>query len=255
MSDPELEVLRRDPATPTGRPTLLFVHGLGYAAWCWEHWLDAAAQAGHPGLAVSLRGHGGSGGNLRRATLGGYLADVVRTASALPEPPVLVGHSMGGLVAQMALARFPFRAVVLVTPIPPHPALGSLALIARQHPGDAIGVLAGRSLPLRPGYLFARLDHASARRHVDRTGLESPLVQYQLTLHLPPARPRVPVPMLVLGTPDDRLVPIGDVRRTARRYDAELAEFPGMGHDLMLDAGWEQPFETMRAWLDRVTAR
>jgi len=53
----------------------------------------------------------------------------------------------------------------------------------------------------------------------------------------------------VLGTPDDRLVPIGDVRRTARRYGAPLEEFPGMGHDLMLDAGWERPWDVMERWV------
>lgn len=212
--------------------------------------MDAAADAGYPGHALSLRGHGGSEGILRRATLGDYVTDVLRTTAELAEPPVLVGHSMGGLVAQMALARGTFRAVVLVTPIPPHPAVGSLALIARQHPTDALRVLAGRPLPLRQSYLFASLDSATARAYTDRTGAESPLVQYQLLLHVPPALPPVPVSMLVLGTPDDRLVPIGDVRRTARRYNAHLEEFPGMGHDLMLDAGWNRPFQVMRRWLD-----
>jgi len=243
-------MLRRAPQAPTSRPPLLFVPGLGHGAWCWEHWLDAAADAGYPGHALSLRGHGGSEGILRRATLGDYVTDVLRTTAELPQPPVLVGHSMGGLVAQMALARGAFRAAVLVTPIPPYPAVGSLALIARQHPTDALRVVAGRPLPLRPSYLFAGLDAATARAYTARTGPESPLVQYQLLLHLPPALPRVPVPMLVLGSPDDRLVPIGDVRRTARRYNAHLEEFPGMGHDLMLDAGWDHPFLVVRHWLD-----
>ena len=46
-----LEVLERQPAVDDGRPPLLFVHGLGHGAWCWEKWLDAAAAAG-------LVGHG-----------------------------------------------------------------------------------------------------------------------------------------------------------------------------------------------------
>lgn len=250
MPHPRLEVLHSAPMTATSRPPLLFVHGLGHGAWCWEHWAAAAAEAGYPGHAVSLRGHGGSEGSLRRATLGGYVTDVLSTAAALPEPPVLVGHSMGGLVAQLALARGTFRAAVLVTPVPWHPAAGSLALIARQHPMDALGILAMRPLTLRPSHLFAGLDPAAARAQTARTGAESPLVQYQLLLHPPPALPHPPVPMLVLGTPDDRLVPIGDVRRTARRYHAHLEEFPGMGHDLMLDQGWERPFDVMRRWLD-----
>lgn len=249
MTHPELEVISRKPGQATGKPPLLFVHGLGHAAWCWDNWLDAAAEAGYPAHAVSLRGHGGSEGVLRTATLGDYVSDVIRTAATLPEPPVLVGHSMGGLVAQMVMARHPVRAGVLVAPVPAHPAVGSLLSIARQNPMDALRIVAFRSLPLRPSYLFNRLDPTTARSHCDRMGSESPLAQYQLLLHRPPARPVGGAPVLVLATPEDRLVPIADVRRTARRHGAQIEEFPGIGHDLMLDDGWEVPFGVMEKWL------
>lgn len=252
MSHPTLEVISRKPANPSGSPPILFVHGLGHAAWIWQHWLDAAAAAGYPAHAVSLRGHGGSGGMLRTSTLGDYVTDVVRTATALPEPPVLVGHSMGGLVAQLVMARYPVRAAVLVAPVPWHPAVGSLLSIARQHPTDALRIVAFLSLPLRPSYLFERLDPATARGYSDRMGPESPLVQYQLLMHRPPGTPVGGAPVLVLGTPEDRLVPIADVRRTARRYAARVQEFPGMGHDLMLDEGWERPFGAMERWVSEV---
>jgi pimeloyl-ACP methyl ester carboxylesterase len=248
MTDkPRLEVLSRVPDRPSGKPTLLFVHGLGHGAWCWEHWLSAAAEAGHPAHALSLRGHGGSGGNVVRARLGQYVDDVVRTAETLSGPVVLVGHSLGGLVVQKALTRYAAVAGVLVAPIPPHPAAGSLLAVARQHPGDALRMMAGRTLPLRPEYLFEELDPDEARRHAARCGAESPIAQFQLLLHRP-AR-STGVPMLVLATPDDRLLPISDARRTARWYGAELREYPGMGHDLMLDRRWREPLDAMLAWL------
>ena len=246
---PPLEVLSRESEQGTGKPPLLFVHGLGHGAWCWQHWMAAAVAAGHAAHAVSLRGHGRSSGSLRTSLLGDYAEDVVRTAARLPEPPVLVGHSMGGLVVLQAMTRYPARAGVLVAPVPAHPAAGSMLTIARQHPLDALRLLAGRPLPLRPSYLFAGLDPVDARHYSDRMGPESGLAQYQLMLHRPPAPPRNDAPLLVLGTPEDNLVPIGDVRRTARRYGARLEEFPGMGHDLMLDVGWERPFAVMETWL------
>jgi pimeloyl-ACP methyl ester carboxylesterase len=248
---PTLELVERQPEVDDGRPPLLFVHGLGHGAWCWEHWLDAAADAGYPAYAVSLRGHGGSSGRLRTALLRQYADDVVTTASALARPPVLIGHSMGGLVVQRALARYAARAAVLVAPVPAHPAVSSLAAIARRHPTDALRIVVGGSLPLRPDYLFHELDDGEARRHADRCGPESAVVQYQLLMHRPAAAPLGSPPVLVLATPDDRLVPIRGVRSTARRYAAEVVEFPGMGHDLMLDARWREPLEAMLSWLQR----
>jgi pimeloyl-ACP methyl ester carboxylesterase len=244
-----LEVLDRQPAVDDGRPPLLLVHGLGHGAWCWEQWMDATAEAGWPTYAVSLRGHGSSPGRMRTALLRHYADDVVQTALALPRPAVLVGHSMGGLVVQQVLARYAARAAVLVTPVPAHPAVSSLVAIARRHPTDALRILVGGSLPLRPDYLFHELDDAAAQEHADRCGGESAVVQYQLLLHRPAGRPLGAPPVLVLATPDDRLVPVRGVRATARRYGADLVEFPGMGHDLMLDARWKEPLATMLGWL------
>ncbi len=250
MTLPQLEVISRSPSEDTGKPPLLLVHGLGHAAWCWENWLDAAVTAGHPAHALSLRGHGGSEGTLRTATLGDYVTDVMRVAGRLEEPPILVGHSMGGLVAQMVMARYPVRAGVLVAPVPARPAVGSLLSVARQHPTDALRMIGLMSLPLRTSYLFETLDPAAAEAYRGQTGPESPLAQYQLLLHRPQPMPVGGAPVLVVGTPDDRLVPVADVRSTARRYGARLLEFPGLGHDLMLDAGWEEPFEAVRRWLE-----
>ena len=243
-------MLERQPAVDDGRPPLLFVHGLGHGAWCWEQWMNAAAEAGWPTYAVSLRGHGSSPGRLRTAQLRHYADDVVATAASLPRPAVLVGHSMGGLVVQRALADYAARAAVLVAPVPAHPAVASLMAIARRHPTDALRIVAGGSLPLRPDYLFHELDPAEAQGHSDRCGGESAVVQYQLLLHRPARPPLGSPPVLVLATPDDRLVPVKGVRSTAARYGAQVEEFPGMGHDLMLDARWKEPLDTMLGWLE-----
>jgi pimeloyl-ACP methyl ester carboxylesterase len=249
---PRLEVLSRLPEYDEGLPPLLFVHGLGHGAWCWdEHWMPAAAAAGFPAYAVSLRGHAGSGGRerLRWSRLGDYADDVVRAVATLPRSPVLVGHSMGGLVVQQVLARYPARAGVLVAPVPAEPAVGAAMRIAGQHPGDLARMLTGRSLPMRPEYLFHGLDAATAASLAGRCGPESALAQHQLLLHRPPGPPKNGAPVLVLAAPEDRLVPMGGIRRTARRYGTAVVEFPGMGHDLMLDAGWRRPLETLLDWV------
>jgi pimeloyl-ACP methyl ester carboxylesterase len=248
---PGLEVLGPGPGGAPGRPPLVFVPGLGHTAGCWDNWRAAAGEAGYPAYAMSLRGHGGSAGNVRLGRLGAYRADVIKVAAALPEPPVLIGHSMGALVSAMAAARRRVRALVLVAGVPARPAIGSLLSVARQHPLDALGVLAGRTLAMRPEYMYERLDPATAATYIAMAGPESPIAQHQLLFHRPPAAPLGGAPVLCIATRADRLVPVRDVRATARRYGAELVEFDGLVHNLMQDVGWEQPWAAIAAWLDR----
>ena len=165
------EVLSAVPDEPTGRPPLLMVHGLAHAAWCFgENWVPAAADAGFPAYAVSLRGHGGSAGarHLRRTLTRDYVHDVLQTIIELPEPPVLIGHSNGALVAQLVADRYPLRGLVLLTPAPLHSAVGDLLAIAKDRPVDALGAVVGRTLSMEPEILFEGLDPQVARTYADR---------------------------------------------------------------------------------------
>lgn len=121
----DIELVSREPrggrSDVADRPPLLLVHGACGGAWQFEeHWLDAAALRGYPSHAMSLRGHGGSGGasSLRWATLRDYAQDVRATLSRLPGTPVLIGYAMGGLVARQVAQDRGLRAVVLVCPTP-----------------------------------------------------------------------------------------------------------------------------------------
>ena len=240
------EVLSAQPDEPSGRPPLLMVHGIAHAAWCFgENWVPAAAEAGFPAYALSLRGHGGSGGgrHLRSTTIRDYVHDVLQTITELPEPPVLIGHSMGAIVAQLVAERYPLRGLVLLTPAPMHSAVGDLVMIARDRPADLGRAVVGQTLSMEPDILFTGLDPSTARAYSDRTGTESPLVQWELLI--PRRRGRIRCPVLVVGTPDDRLVRAEDVQRTADDLGVAPVWFPGMGHDVMLDAGWDRVLGTV----------
>ena len=60
-------------------------------------------------------------------------------------------------------------------------------------------------------------------------------------------------PVLVVGSPDDRIVPRRSLEKTARRYGGAPLLFPGMGHDLMLEARWQEPIDAILDWLDKST--
>lgn len=233
------------------KPPVLFVHGLAHGAWCFaEHWLPAAAARGFPAYAVSLRGHGGSGGSRRltRTLMRDYVHDVLQVITGLPQPPILVGHSMGALIAQLVVDRYQPRGLVLMTPAPLGGSAAILASLARDRPLDALQVLAGGTLPFRARDLFVGLDRVTAAQYIDRLGREAPLAQYQLLVprRIGPVR----APVLVMGVRGDRVVPTWAVQQTANAYRVKPLWFDGIGHDLMLDAGWERPLDALLTWID-----
>jgi pimeloyl-ACP methyl ester carboxylesterase len=59
-------------------------------------------------------------------------------------------------------------------------------------------------------------------------------------------------PVLIVGSPDDRLVPQSAMARAASWYGGAPLLFPGMGHDLMLDARWTEPIDAILDWLEKV---
>jgi pimeloyl-ACP methyl ester carboxylesterase len=238
---------------PDDRPPLLFVHGMNHGAWSWrEHWMPAAAERGWSSYAVSLRGHGGSGGHddLRRWKFRDYEHDVMQAIIELPRPPVIVGHSMGAQVVRRVLERYRPPAAVLLTPAGGTTGLGVMVRFARRHPGTFTRALTGRPIELTADDLFGpEMDPAAAHRLAERMTPEAPLAQYELMLRPHPRECRAPV--LVLGGSEDALVSVADVARAARLYGTRPHVFRGMGHDLMLEPRWQQPLDLMLDWLEK----
>ncbi len=81
---------------------LLMQHGMFHAAWCWADWQALLAEWGWESHAISLPGHGLSPKQrpIRYCTLDYYLAFLRDAAEKLAQPPVLIGHSMGGALTQ-----------------------------------------------------------------------------------------------------------------------------------------------------------
>ncbi|MDA1188327.1 MAG: alpha/beta hydrolase [Chloroflexi bacterium] len=82
---------------------MVLIHGAANSAVAWTYWQSELATRGWASHAVDLRGHGKSVPfDLSETSMSDYVSDVASVASQLREPPVLVGWSMGGLVAMMA---------------------------------------------------------------------------------------------------------------------------------------------------------
>jgi pimeloyl-ACP methyl ester carboxylesterase len=252
----DLIVERWRPSGPPRALPLLFIHGVGGGSWYFENYLRAASEAGWGCWAVNLRGHHGSRpvADLGRVSVADYVQDARDVLEAVG-PAAIVGHSMGGLVAQCAAASHPHaRAAVFLTSAAPR---GILALsgpslarawhylgpILRNRPlraweADNVALILNRMTPAQRA--------AALRRFVPESGRAT----RELALGcIAVDEAQVRCPTLVVGATDDRILPPSIQRRIARKYGSAYQEARDHGHMLMLEDGWEVPFAAVLAWL------
>jgi pimeloyl-ACP methyl ester carboxylesterase len=255
----QLEVLSYEPRATSSRPPLLFVHGAFTAAWCWaEHFLPFFAAQGYRAHALSLRGHGMSEGRsqLDWHSIGDYVDDVAQVIAGFDAVPVLVGHSMGGLVVQKYLERAAVPAAVLMASVPPQGLLSASLTFAMQTPDllrDINAVFHGgrASADSLRQVLFAQPIGIDALQRYQRLlQAESQRAIWDMALFNLPHRWRMQLPpLLVLGAELDSLIPARFAEATANYYGTPFEIFPGMGHGMMLEAGWESVAQRIVAWL------
>lgn len=256
----ELELLSEVPAKPRHRTPLLFVHGAYMGAWCWqEHFLPWFAERGWASYALSLSGHGGSrqSTQLEAFSINDYIGDLAATIKRLPEAPVLIGHSMGGMVVQKYLERARVPAVALICAVPPQGLWGSALGLVFQHPGllrDLNQLLSsGKPDPdgLREALFHQPIERERLMHYYRLCQPESPRAIWDMTLFdlpLPVIMHRPP--MKVMGAEFDRLIPPLLVDMTARTYGVSAEIVPGVGHGLMLERDWERVATKLADWLD-----
>ena len=245
------------------RQPLLLVHGMAAGAWHFERWQPFLAARGWPTYAVDLRGHGGSraAGDLGRVSVLDYVEDAREAMAEVAHRhggarPVLVGHSMGGLVVQKLAESSAPAAVALVCAAPPRGiSVASLPLLRRQLRWRYLSPLV-RSRPLvaESAHLRAlaseRIGDAEWAAIFPRFGPESGRAGREISLGAVPVDAgRVRCPVLVVAASEDRFVVPRVARALARKYGAELRTARGHGHLLLLEPGWEGPAAMVEEWL------
>ncbi|MBP1819243.1 alpha/beta hydrolase [Mycobacterium sp. OAE908] len=264
-----LEIVDRGSCTDAHPTPLLFVHGACHAAWCWdEHFLGFFADKGYRSVALSLRGHGGSSNSkpLRNCSIADFLNDLVCVADSLPATPVVVGHSQGGFVVQKYLESHRAPAAVLLASTPPQGAAAGLArsvgsqlrMMAQQPWPSAKAVMTGRTPPavevtdarVRDVFFSPGTPGALVTQYMERLQAEisARALLDMMFLNLPKPQ-RVTTPILVLGAQRDGSVTERELHATARAYGTRAEVFPDMGHDMMLEPGWQSVAERIDSWL------
>ena len=108
------------PDDISAQPSIILVHGAATSAGVWTFWQRELAASGRASHALDLRGHGQSdGADLSHTSMSDYASDLRSVAEEFARPPVLMGWSMGGLLAMMVAAAVDAVACVALAPSAP----------------------------------------------------------------------------------------------------------------------------------------
>lgn len=256
----KLELISNTPESVTRSTPLLFIHGAWHGAWCWEeHFLPYFAERGYRAHAISLRGHGESErpAHFRWMRISDYVADVAQVVDQLPHAPVLIGHSMGGLVVQKYIEKHTVPAAVLLASVPVRGVLRTTFRIARRHPlaflkanltWSLYPVIARPELA-KEAFFSMDIPPAKLRRYFSLMQDESYLAFLDMMCLNLPDPEKVSTALLILGAENDTIFRPEEVAATAAAYNTTPEFFEKMAHDMMLENGWQSVADRILGWL------
>jgi pimeloyl-ACP methyl ester carboxylesterase len=252
-------------------PPVVMIHGAFCGGWAFENWRPDFEARGFEVHTPTLRHHDCGAqppAALGKTGLRDYADDVEELLDALGEPAILVGHSMGGLIAQMLAARGRAKALVLLAPSAPWGMMPSTPFeVASAQALYLAGDFWRKAIDPEPWlastHALDRLEPQMHDRVLARMVPESGLAAFEIfhwffdLTHAAKVDARaVTCPILCFSGSADRINPPATVRRIAGRYQgrAQYRELEGFSHWPMAEPGWQKVLAHALFWLERIGA-
>lgn len=260
--------------------TIVLVHGLWVTPRSWQKFKQRFEARGYTVLAPAWPGIKGEVEDMQRdpSSFRGVGPQQVvdhyaKIIAALPEPPILIGHSYGGLIVQLLLDRGLGAAGVAIDSVPPK---GIKVLPFSTYEALTPALINPANAKRTYLFPFARwwrvfantLPEAEARAAYAEQAIPAP-GRAIFEAALSNVTPRSPAavdfrnprraPLLVIGGEKDVIMPAALSRKIYRRHRASPAvtayhEFPGRSHYLIAEKGWEEVADYALSWAETQVA-
>jgi non-heme chloroperoxidase len=246
--------------------TIVMVHGANCGGWCFDEFRKVFEADGFTCHAPDLIGHGArkeeGKASLAKFGMADYRAQMMDFVEALPEKPILLGHSMGAVIAQQLAADDLAERLILVSP-------GPRAGIVPQTDGEkqlcqdlmSIGPFWKRALDpnfdLACHYTLNLLRKDEQRRVFDKFGPESGRALFELffwmfdrTAATIVDTDAVRCPVLCLSGAQDNIVSLETAKATASAYpQSQVWTLDDHAHLLLVEPGAEKIASRIVGWL------
>jgi pimeloyl-ACP methyl ester carboxylesterase len=255
--------------------TIVLVHGAWVSSSCWEKFKGRYEARGYTVVAPAWPYDDRDVGELRatpnpalaRSGLPEVVDHYATIIGAMPEPPILIGHSFGGLIVQVLLDRGLGSAGVAINPAPPRGVLPGPTAFRANLPFLLTVAVWQRILTMPKGRFFGTFlntvpagerDAIYDRYVVPTAGrmFWDGLLTRGARVHWrKPGR----APLLLITGTLDRAVGAGVNRSNFRKYRrspsrTDFREFPGRSHWIIAEAGWEEVADYAIAWVEGLSA-
>jgi alpha-beta hydrolase superfamily lysophospholipase len=265
-------------STDNDRIPLMLIHGAWLSSRSWENFADYFTKRGFAVSAPEWPRKHGDVEELRKdaeelAGLG--LTEIVDHHEGLirelDQPPVLIGHSYGGLIVELLLDRGLGRAGVAISPAPPKGILVlpfstlKAAAPALAHPSRWHGVVTLTPEEFAYGFVNTSSPEEAAAAYERYAVPETGQIFYEAgfaNFHLHPPtevhfKNEERAPLLLVGAEKDHTVPASLSHAQYRKYarspaKTDYLEFKGRPHLAMVAEGWAEVAASIDSWLDGV---
>ena len=212
---------------------------------------------GYETHAISLPGHGSSSANKGRIndySFDDYMDCMNEEVAKVSPAPILIGHSLGGMMTMKYLESRKLPAAVLMASAPHRGVYRFLLRLLRRHPAMSLRNIFGWKLEI-PDTEVARDLFLSQGSDVNIddffAGLcaDSMKVGNEMFYKIRPMTEKISAPILVLAAERDACFTVEEERRLAEALRAKFIVLPDQAHDIMLEPAWRNAAETIHKWI------
>lgn len=233
------------------------VHGMWATASLWDDYCVFFNNQGYDVKAITLLHHGGILGELKDIGIMDYVEQAKTEIEKLNSRPIIIGHSMGGLIAQKLAEMGLARKLVLLAPAAPKGISVLTLSVAMTFSANISNVLLKKPflIPFRNASygLMNTMSRSEQIKAYQDFVCESGLAAYEIAQSkIDIDASNVTCPVLVIAAGQDKATPPKVVRKVANKYNALYVEYPEYcHHSLVAGSRWHKVAEDISRWIEK----